>query len=96
MMKGLQLCGVMVREAIIARLYRASSSMLRISTERNHWMMRVTPLSRAQAIVLTPVLKWGLYDLFTSWHKKALKDSKSVCLSFADSAHTLLGKVNHT
>lgn len=66
-------------------LFRASSSTLHISTEHDRWMMRVTPLGRAQAIVLTLALKQGLYGPFMLWYKKALKDTKSLCLSFLDS-----------
>lgn len=85
MMKGLQLCGVMGREAAITPLYRPSCSMLRISAERDRWMMGAISLCRAQAIVLTPVLKCGLNDLSTLWYRTAQKDSKSLCLSFPDS-----------
>ena len=53
--KDLQLCVVMVREALIKLLGRVSSSMLCNSPERDSGMMRVIPLDRAQVIVPIPV-----------------------------------------
>ena len=58
--KTLQRCVVMVREAVIKQLRRAPSSTLCISCACDRWLMRVIPLNKAQAIVFIFCAETGL------------------------------------
>jgi hypothetical protein len=80
--KDLQLCIVMVREAVIKLLHRVSSSMLCNSPGRDCGIMRVIPLDRAQVIVPMPALKRGLCHLLTSWHNEAIGDTTPLKIIF--------------